>query len=212
MDFFIINKILIITSLTSIFLLTNAVPSSRNIHIVHHDLRSDLQDLCQKTTNPILCAKTIQPFLGNSAVEPLKALDVEVDATFNQTKKTMDIIGDLLAKQDNPKSIKGSLDTCKQQYSSILDSIKETKDAIANHDVVTAKFKFSAVISFQQTCQDEFKKSNFPFADDSDAVFQLGGNCLDIIADIEKRSPPPTPTAAVQSAPSEFSDVIGTVS
>ncbi|XP_061373649.1 uncharacterized protein LOC133315982 [Gastrolobium bilobum] len=204
---------LLIVSLTSLLLLANDVSSSRDIHVVHRNLRSDLlDDFCKKFTNPTLCAETIQPHYNNHALDPLKALEIEVDATLNQTKKTAAIIDELLSKPDVSKPLKVSLDTCKEQYNSILDSIKETKEAIATHDVITAKFKFSAVLSFQATCKDEFEGTKMPFADDSEAIYQLGGNCLDMIADIEKTSGPQKEAAPVKSTPSAFSSVIGTIS
>lgn len=205
------KTVLFAISLTSLFFLTNAIPSNRNIHVVRHSLRSDLLEFCKKTTNPNLCAQTIQPHFLKSALDPFKALEIEVEATLNQTKKTVAVIAELLAKHDISKSLKDSLDTCKEQYSSILDSIRETRDAIAKRDVITAKFKFSAVLSYQASCKDAFEglEKEFSFASDSDTVFQLGGNCLDIIADLEKAFP--QKETPVQSTPSPFSNIIGTI-
>ena len=205
--------LLFIVSFSSL-LLANAIPSTRPLHVVHRsDIKPKFLKFCEKTTNPSLCAQTIQPHFHDHQgdVDPLKALEIEVDATHNQTKKTVGVIDELLAKQDTPNSLKDSLKTCKDQYNNILDSIKETKDAIANKDVANAKYKFSAVLSFQSTCKDEFEGGKFPFANDSDAVFQLGGNCLDIFADIVKAAPQQAAPAA-QSPPSPFSNIIGTLS
>ncbi|XP_057431016.1 pectinesterase inhibitor 1-like [Lotus japonicus] len=217
MDYHAAKTCLLIISLIS---LADAVPSTRNnIHNVQHnlhdlrsELRSDLSAFCQKTTNPTLCAKTIQPHFLHNNLDPFKALEIEVEATLNQTKKTIAIISELLAKHDISKSLKGSLDTCKEQYDSIMDSIKETIDAIARKDVIEAKFKFSAVISFQSSCKDAFEGlDDFPIASDSDEVFQLGGNCLDIIADLEKAFPHHD-APVEESTPSAFSNIIGTLS
>lgn len=208
------TKTIILFTISLLFLgTTNSIPSSRNIHVVKHSLRSQLTDFCQKTTNPTLCAKTIQPHFLTGVLDSFKALEVEVDATLDQTKKTVAIIGELLKRHDISKSLKGSLDTCREQYDNILDSIQETKDAIARHDVITAKFKFSAVLSYQASCKDAFEgiETEFSFSADSDAVFQLGGNCLDIIADMEKASGPPK-VESVKSTPSPFGNVIGTIS
>ena len=187
--------------------------SSSKIHVIHRDLRSDLMEFCKKTTNPTLCADTIEPHFLKSAIDPLKALQVEVEATLDETKKTIGIIGELLAKQDISKSVKDSLKICKDQYNSIVDAIKQTNEAIAKHDVSTAKFQFSAVLSFQASCKDAFEglQNEFSFAHDSDTVYQLGGNCLDIIADMEKSLPKNDAPVVEQSPPSPFDNVIGII-
>ncbi|TKY72355.1 Pectinesterase inhibitor [Spatholobus suberectus] len=207
------TSLLLFISISSLLLLlANAVPSTRNIHIVRRDLRSDLSEFCKKTTNPNLCAQTIQPHFLHGALEPLKALDAEVDATLDKVKKTLAHIQTLLAKQGASKSMKDSLDICKDQYGSMLDAIKETKTALGENDVITAKFKFSAVISYQGSCKDAFEGEAMPFTEDSDSVFQLGGNCLDIIADMEEAAGPQRMPPPVQQPPSAFSNVIGILS
>ncbi|CAL5184115.1 unnamed protein product [Lathyrus oleraceus] len=196
---------------------------SEGIHVVEHDLRSDLVDLCHKTTNPKLCLDTIKPHFLKSAVTPIKALEVEVDATRDQTVKTMDAIGTSLAESSASNSLKDSLAICKDQYHSILDAIKETKEAIKVQDFSTAKLKFSSVLSYQASCKDAFEgmEKEFAFSNDNDAVFQLGGNCLDIISDMEKAENPTTPQPTIPepaatteplSVPTTFKNVIGTIS
>ena len=204
------KTILFTITLASFLFIGNADSPHSNLHVIRHDLRSDLLELCKKTTNPTLCEETIQPHVLKGAIDPLKALQVEVDATLNKTKQAIGAIGELLAKNDISKSLKDSLDICKDQYNSIVDAIKETNEAIAKHDIGTAKFKFSAVLSYQGSCKDAFEglENEFSFAPDSDSVYQLGGNCLDIIADMEKSEPNPP---VEQSPPSQFSDVIGTI-
>lgn len=209
------TSLILIISLSSLILLANA--ATRPLHIVRHDPmvdpKAELLKFCKITTNPNLCAQTLEPhYTGiKGALEPLRALEIAVEATNNQTKKTLAIIDELLAKKDASKDLKDSLSVCKDQYSSILDSIKETKDSIAKKDVLTAKYMFSAVLSYQATCKDQFEGLDFPFANDSDAVFQLGGNCLDIIADIQKAIPQKL-APIVNSPPSAFSKIIGTIS
>ncbi|KAL2341512.1 hypothetical protein Fmac_009452 [Flemingia macrophylla] len=187
-----------------------AVPTTRDIHIVRRGLLSDPHELCKTTTNPNLCVQTLTSHL-KGPMDELQALSVEVDATLESAKKTLGDITSLFTKPETPKSMKNSLDICKDQYKSMLDAIAETKAAISKKDVVTAKFKFSAVISFQSACKDSFDaREKIPFSQDSDTVYQLGGNSLDIIADYEKQHP--AKPAPVQQTPSAFSNVIGTVS
>ncbi|KAG5005805.1 hypothetical protein JHK82_023786 [Glycine max] len=202
------------TSLIILLLITSlsSLATATNINIVHHDLQSDITEFCKKTTNPALCAETIHPHFLKNRIEPFKALDIEVDATLAKAKKTLANIQTLESKTGTTKSSKDSFDICKDQYKSMLDAIKETKAAIANKDIITAKFKFSAVLSFQAACKDAFEDGKIPFFEDSDAVYNLGGNCLDIIADMEKAQGPQKMPPVQQSAPSAFSNVIGTVS
>ncbi|CAL0301043.1 unnamed protein product [Lupinus luteus] len=207
------KTLLFFLSLSSLHLLTNG---RRPFHIVHHDVRSDILKLCEHTTNPTLCAQTIQPHVLDGDIDPFKALEIEVEATLNETKKAIAIIDELLTKNSINKSLRSSIKTCKEQYNYILDSIKETQDAIAQHDLIEAKFKFSAVISYQSSCMDEFEHFECPFAEGSETIYNLGGNTLDIIADLEKTVPPQELTPPVPSTYSESSstsiNVIGTIS
>lgn len=203
------TSLILFISLSSLLFLATA---TRNIHIGRPDIHSDITEFCKKTTNPALCAETIHPHFLKNRIEPFKALDIEVDATLAKAKKTLANIQTLESKTGTTKSSKDSFDICKDQYKSMLDAIKETKAAIANKDIITAKFKFSAVLSFQAACKDAFEDGKIPFFEDSDAVYNLGGNCLDIIADMEKAQGPQKMPPVQQSAPSAFSNVIGTVS
>ncbi|KAK7303541.1 hypothetical protein RJT34_14448 [Clitoria ternatea] len=207
---------LLLISIMSISFHLSHAARNNIIHIFHRTLQPDLIEFCKKTTDPDLCTKTIQPHFPKGGLNPYKALEVEVDATRVEAKKTMGTLQSLLSKRgtvstmSSSKSSNEGLKICKEQYSSMLDSIKETKAAIAKQDIITAKFKFSAVLSFQASCKDAFQGEQFPISESSDAVFNLGGNCLDIIADIEKATPQkPSP---VQSTPSPYSNVIGTIS
>ncbi|CAJ1962898.1 unnamed protein product [Sphenostylis stenocarpa] len=204
------TSLTLFVTLSFFIILTNAVPSNHDIHYVSRDILADISTLCAKTTDPPLCVQTIKPHFSDSSLEPLKALDVEVDATLDGAKKTLQKIHTLESKKGNNKSTKDSLNTCEDQYSSMLDAIAETKAAIKKNDVITAKFKFSAVLSYQAACQDSFNGKD-PFREDSQVVFNLGGIALDIIAAIEKAMGPPR-TTPVQQGPSSFSSVIGTVS
>ncbi|KAG2395517.1 uncharacterized protein HKW66_Vig0071070 [Vigna angularis] len=210
MDFIPKTSFILLVTL-SFLLLTKPVLSSRDIHIVQREIQEDINQLCQKTTDPALCANTIKPHFAQNKLSAIKALDVEVEATLAEAKTALGKIQTLENKKDNTKSTKDSLDVCDDQYNSMLDAIEETKQAIAKNDVTTAKFKFSAVISYHSACRDTFKGGVTPFDKDSNAVYKLGGIALDIIADIEKSLPPPRSTPT-QSAPSAFSSVIGTVS
>ncbi|KAG4946105.1 hypothetical protein AAZX31_15G122600 [Glycine max] len=201
------TSLILFISLSSLLFLATA---TRNIHIGRPDIHSDITEFCKKTTNPAVCAQTIQPHFLKNNLDPLKALDVEVDATLASAKKTLIDIQTLESKKGITKSIKDSFDTCKDQYGSMLDAIKETKAAIAKKDIITAKFKFSAVLSYQGACKDAFESGKIPFSEDSDAVYNLGGNCLDIIADMEKAAGPQK-MPPVQQTPSAFSNVIGTI-
>ncbi|KAF1895477.1 hypothetical protein Lal_00044128 [Lupinus albus] len=217
MDYFMMSKTLIlVVSLTFLFLLTNAVPSTRPLHIVHHNIRTDLLNFCKHTTNPSLCAQTIQPHINHhDDLDPFKALEIEAQATLNETKKTIAIINELFAENNLNKTLMDAIKTCKKQYRNILDAIRETKDAIAQHDLIEAKFKFSAVISYQSTCKDAFEDVECPFAKYSETIFNLGGNTLDIIADLQKIMAPQEPTLPVPSTSSQSSstsiNVIGTI-
>jgi pectinesterase inhibitor-like protein len=213
MDF--TSKLILFTiSLSLLFFVGNATDSpTGKMHIVNRNfLKPDLLDFCKKTTNPTLCENTIQPHFFKRHLDPSEALKVEVDATLNQTQKAIVIINELYVKSGISKSLKDSLDICKEQYGLILDAIKETKDAIATRNWVEARAKFGAVVSCQQACSDSFEgiQKEFTFASDSKAIFDLGGNCLDMIVDLQKSEPQNDPPMT-KSPPSPFDNVIGPI-
>jgi len=208
------KTVLFTITLVSFLLIGNATAESHDIHVVHHNLKPDLLNFCKKTTNPTLCEQTVQPHFIKSILDPIKALDIEVDAALVQTQKALVVIGGLLKKPGISKSFKDSLDICKDQYGMILDSIKLTKDAITKRWFHEARSQFSAVISYHAACKDSFEgieKEYSLLAHDSDALFQLGGNCLDTIADLENSQGPKNEVPMTPSPPSAFSNVIGTL-
>ncbi|QHO06388.1 hypothetical protein HN51_065248 [Arachis hypogaea] len=207
-------------SRTALFLLLSAValfaaeaiPASRNFHVVQHrlDLAAEISKFCQSTQNATLCTKILQPYEGIH-FDQFKALDITLDSTSEQAKLTLAAIESLFFKKGLSKSTKDSLKICKDQYKSILGSIKEAKAMVATKNVIEAKYKVSAVISFYEACSDSFDiGETIPFAAQSEPVFQIGGNCLDILAAMEKALPA-TPVV-MNSPPSPYSNVIGTIS
>ncbi|CAJ2658026.1 unnamed protein product [Trifolium pratense] len=203
------SKLILFTiTLVSLLFVGNADP----IHVVNRDFKPDLLNFCKKTSNPTLCENTIQSHFFKH-FDPSEALKVEVDATLAQTQKAMAIINDLYKKSDISKSLKDSLDICKEQYGLILDAIKQTSDAIAARNWVEARSQFGSIISSQQACSDSFEgiQNEFTFATDSKAIFDLGGNCLDMIVDLEK-SEPQIDLPMTESPPSPFDNVIGPIS
>ncbi|KAK7331254.1 hypothetical protein VNO77_25474 [Canavalia gladiata] len=172
------NKILIlIFSLSYLLVNTHAArtPEAR------------LWNICKPTTNPILCYKTIFPQVINSSFNIYKALEIEIFATQKQVENTSSLMTTLLAKPGNSKDMIESLQTCKDQYNNILDSIQDALKQVANRNAIEARFKFSAVLSFHSTCNDQFTNGNSPIANEAQVVYDLGGNCLDIMKAIEDK-------------------------
>ncbi|XP_020203388.1 uncharacterized protein LOC109788934 [Cajanus cajan] len=144
--------------------------------------------LCKPATNPLACYKTILPHaVSAKRFNMYNALETEILATQQQVQTTSERISWLLGNPATDKSTKDSLATCQEQYSSIVDSIHEAIALVAKRNVGEARFQFSAVISFQSSCDDEFEGETSPIAKESQAVFDLAGNCLDIMKAIEDR-------------------------
>lgn len=146
-------------------------------------INPEILKFCVGTENPTLCADTISSSLVGK-FEPLKALEVEVEATLNQSKNVAGIIEKLIK---NPLTNQFSMDAlgiCKEQYDNILDTLNEAVGLIQKQNVVDAYYKFSSVISYRSACEDTFDESpglEMPFPQESLRVFQLGGNCLDLM-------------------------------
>ncbi|MED6222533.1 hypothetical protein PIB30_065320 [Stylosanthes scabra] len=203
---------IVVVLTAAVFATADAIPVSRNFHIVQHrlDLSEEIGKFCQNTTNSTLCSKILQPHFESDHFDQYKALDITLDATNDQAKLTLDAIQTLSANKDTPKTTKDSLKICKGQYKNILDSVKETKATLASKNIFDAKFKASAILSFYESCKDSFDGAPVPFAEQAEPVFDLGGNCLDIIAAIQTTLP--AAPVVMNSPPSQYSNVIGPVS
>lgn len=179
------SLLLTLTTLSCIFALctANVLP---NIGDVPNNIPIPpaLSKICKGTDNPVVCARTILQFLKGPSFEPRQALLAEVNATLHHTKRAIGVIAGLMSNPSNSKSLNDCLTICKDQYGSILDSINDTYAQLSKNNVYGCKLSFSAVISYQQTCEDSFKESpgvNFSFARDSKLIFELAGNCLSLM-------------------------------
>ena len=96
----------------------------------------------------------------------------------------------------------------------MLDSIQTSLNYVSRRDVIEAKYKFSSVLSYHASCNDAFGKGEVsPIANDAKLVYDLGGNCLDIMKEIEDRElrrvkrrfgnklPPPPPAVSYTNDP-----------
>lgn len=143
-------------------------------------INPEIVKFCVDTENPTLCADTISQFL-NGPFDPVKALEVEVDATFNQAKNVAETIGKLLKNPSTDKKARDALDICNSQYGDLMDTVKEAVELIQQQNVVDAYYKFNAVISYHSSCDDAFTESpgvEMPFSKDSKTVLDLGANVL----------------------------------
>ncbi|KAK7344371.1 hypothetical protein VNO77_13895 [Canavalia gladiata] len=154
--------------------LTDPVPDKFNPEIVK---------FCAGTEDPTHCAETITPYLRDG-FDPIRALETEINATMVKAKEIAAVIAKLLSDPNTSKKSLEALDICQSQYGDMMDTIKEALQLVAQQNVVDAYYKFSSVISDKSACDDAFKESpgaSNPFAQNSEALFQLGGNCLSIM-------------------------------
>lgn len=104
-----------------------------------------------------------------------------------QVEKTSKLISVLLARPGNSKDLGDSLQICKEQYGNIMDSMAEAKNQVAQRNVIEARFKFSSVVSYYESCNDSFTKGTSPIVEEAQGVYDLAGNCLDIMKAIQDR-------------------------
>lgn len=208
MDF---KSLLLILSISSLLISSNAVPSFRVFQLnqfppsgapvkapeltasafslnslvseagkVAKFINPEILKFCVDTENPALCADTISKFL-NGPFDPIRALEIEVDATFKQAKNVAETIVKLLKNPSTNKKALDALDICNSQYGDMVDAIKEAVELIQQQNVVDAYYKFNSVISYHSSCDDAFTESpgvEMPFSKDSQTLFELGGNVL----------------------------------
>ncbi|OIV95358.1 hypothetical protein TanjilG_07514 [Lupinus angustifolius] len=216
MDF--TNSLLLVVSIAYLFLSTNAVPTTRSVipsynaqtpsgsrvgsligistifknsaKATHQIIRVSPRIIlfCKNTENPALCVETIAPYLQGE-FNPIVALETEIKATLNQSLKISNIIAQSLAYSSN--EAKAALRICKSQYRNIVDTIREAAELLNQQNVVDAYYKFSSVMADRTYCEDAIAKCHGvenPFAEDSQIIYQLGGNCLAILDGIVNSS------------------------
>ncbi|XP_050892248.1 uncharacterized protein LOC127097808 [Lathyrus oleraceus] len=146
----------------------------------------EIMNLCIDGENVALCVETILKEM-NGPFDPLKALEIEVDATLVQAKTVAGTIQKLLQDPSTDKKAMEALGICHSQYGDMLDAIKEAVDLLQQQNVVDAYYKFNAVIAYKSACDDAFVESpgvKIPFSQDSETLFQLGGNSLGIMNEL----------------------------
>ncbi|CAL0302381.1 unnamed protein product [Lupinus luteus] len=216
MDF--TKSLFLVVSISALLLSTNAVPTTRSIipsynaqtptgsragsligiNTIFKDSAKATQQIirvspriilfCKNTENPALCIETIAPNLQDE-FNPIMALETEIKATLNQSLKISNIIAQSLDHSSN--EAKAALRICKSQYRNIVDTIREASDLLNQQNVVDAYYKFSSVMADRSSCEDAIAESHGvenPFAEDSEIIYQLGGNCLAILDGIVNSS------------------------
>ncbi|CAK8572708.1 unnamed protein product [Lathyrus sativus] len=146
----------------------------------------EIAQLCIDGENIALCAETILKQM-TGPFDPLKALEIAVDATLDQAMTVAGTIDELLRDPSTDKKAMDALGVCEEEYDDMLDAIEETVDLLQNQNIVDAYYKFNSVLSLKSTCDDAFAESpgvTMPFSQDSQILFQLGGNCLGIMNDL----------------------------
>ncbi|XP_027349431.1 uncharacterized protein LOC113861030 [Abrus precatorius] len=197
------KSLFVFVSLSSLLLSIHAMPSPHNVPYVspltnlNNDIDSILKEaikvgehifkpepevleFCRGTENPTFCAETIAPYF-QSSFDPLKALEIEMKATLNQSLKVSRIIAKSISSPTTNKRALKALYLCKSQYNTILYTIKEAIDLLNQQNVVDAYYKFNLVLSKSLACEYAFLESpgvDIPFADDSFAVSQHGFKIL----------------------------------
>ncbi|KAE9593775.1 putative pectinesterase inhibitor domain-containing protein [Lupinus albus] len=205
------KSFLLIVSISYFLLSTNAVPTTRSvipsfnaqtpagsragsligISTIFKDSAKTTQQIirvsprvilfCKDTENPALCVETIAPYLQGE-FNPILALETEIKATLNQSLKISNIIAQSLSHPSN--EAKAALRICKSQYRNIVDTIREASELLNQQNVVDAYYKFSSVMADRSSCEDaiaECQGVENPFSEDSQIIYQLGGNCLAIL-------------------------------
>ncbi|ESW19501.1 hypothetical protein PHAVU_006G130500 [Phaseolus vulgaris] len=176
MAFTLINTLCLFVSFSGLLFHTHAIrtPQAR------------VWALCKPTTNPVVCFKTILPHVITAKkFNAYTALEIEIIITRELVVNTTNLITTLLANPSNSKSLNDSLEICSDQYDNMLDSIKDAMSQVALRNAGEARFKFSAVLSYLSACTDEF--DNSPIVKEGKELYDIGGNCLDIMKAIEDR-------------------------
>ncbi|KAJ7977674.1 pectinesterase inhibitor-like [Quillaja saponaria] len=142
-----------------------------------------LLKICGVTEDPALCANSILPHL-KGLVEPANVLKTEIEACVEEAKKAMAIIEKMGSEQSLSAPMSSAIDSCKETYTDLFDSLKSAKEAIFAHDIGTLTVMLSAVISDITTCDDGFVEMELPSPLEKlevrTKVEKLAGNCLDM--------------------------------
>ncbi|KAA3454521.1 Pectinesterase inhibitor [Gossypium australe] len=120
--------------------------------ILSIDVDPKLQKLCGETDYPIECLTSTIPFLDeNVAINPC--------LFSNKTKETLDKAFELSVNPPPSRLFLSCLETCIDNYNSILESKKKILDAIPVGDANQVSMELSFNMENVFACEDTFKEA-----------------------------------------------------
>ncbi|RYQ89489.1 hypothetical protein Ahy_B09g096102 isoform D [Arachis hypogaea] len=157
--------------------------------------------MCQGTDDPQLCQDTLKD-VKSSGSDPKAYIAASVEATTKSVIQALNM-SDRLSVDHGSQSpgIKMALEDCKDLLQSAMDSLQLSTSLVDSKNIQTihdqsADFKnwLGAVISYQQTCLDNFNETDSGEkvikeqlnAETLDQVMTTTGLTLDILADLDR--------------------------
>ncbi|TYJ20178.1 hypothetical protein E1A91_A09G244500v1 [Gossypium mustelinum] len=128
--------------------------------ILSTDVDPKLQKLCGETDYPIECLTSTIPFLDeNVAINPMSILKVEIDAIDSKTKEALDKAFELSVNPPPSRLLLSCLETCIDNYNSILESKQKILNAISLGDADQVSMELSFNMENVFACEDTFKEA-----------------------------------------------------
>ncbi|KAB2014642.1 hypothetical protein ES319_D09G240700v1 [Gossypium barbadense] len=166
-------------------------PSSYNVRQGDQTLPAvidpKLQQICDKTDNPVECLITTIPFLRKKvAINPVSILNIEVEAIDIKTKEALDKASKLLLSSSNSKPITNCFNICINNYKSILESKHRILDAISIGDDKQLRVELSSNVDKIYHCEDAFEEANVksPITEVNSLLGKMITNSLTITIDM----------------------------
>jgi pectinesterase inhibitor-like protein len=151
---------------------------SKGVTKVDPEIKNICNEGGDKTTR---CIETLSK-LFQGPFDVVKALEIEVNATLGTAKAIFDNINTLLNDSSTDKGAIDALNICREEYDSMLDSIKSALESVLQKHFADAYSQMSAVISYKSACQlgwDESPGVQKPY--DETTLIESTVICVDIL-------------------------------
>ncbi|XP_057732815.1 pectinesterase-like [Arachis stenosperma] len=190
--------ILVVGVVIGAVLIANKKDDSGADNIELHD--KAIATMCQNVLNQTLCRDILGPVKGTT--DPNEFIAAAVKAATESVIKALNMSDRLTVEKGNGSpGIKMALEDCKDLLQSAMDSLQLSTSLVDSKNIQTihdqsADFKnwLGAVISYQQTCLDNFNETDSGEkvikeqlnAETLDQVMTTTGLTLDILADLDR--------------------------
>ncbi|KAG6606934.1 hypothetical protein SDJN03_00276, partial [Cucurbita argyrosperma subsp. sororia] len=141
---------------------------------------TDLEEICDVTSDPQLCTKSISSHIDESEVNPTSALKTEIEESIKEVRKAVTKLKSL--RKSASKVEISCYDTCLETFDMAIYDLQSGLESIETKDTGTMESVLAAVMSDLTTCDDTFIEMGVdsPLDNLSSKMSKYASNCLAI--------------------------------